>query len=188
MRRFNLIYLCLGCLGVTPSFAEVISSGFDFSYLSGDESSVGNSNKSIVAIGTGMHSIDAGDAIGLYLSGITPIADSDFAVYGRGEMIADKYKTGTFWAWNFSVGAGYYINESVASYVSVGKCFSTYSTCFDNKRTPGVESPDIDAIYYGTGLYIKEPLFNNYVEIGYNWSPYKGYNGQAIFIGYGVGF
>ncbi|KFK50455.1 hypothetical protein JS87_09765 [Vibrio vulnificus] len=161
---------------------------FKLNYLSKQESEIPNNNNSIIASGLGVHTIKAGEAVGWYLSGLKSISDTDFGVYMRGELISDKYKTGSFWSWNLSIGAGYYLNDDVIPYVSVGKCFSNYSTCYFNLRHPTQNDDDIDAIYYGGGAFIKEPFFNNYMELGANWSPYNGYNGLGIFLGYGVSF
>lgn len=188
----NHVKSIFSTLILSVSFSEVAvgNEEFELSYLTQEEhiNIDSNSHNSIVSGGMGFHSIKKGDAKGFYLSGITQISDSDFAAYMRGELISDKYKTGHFWSWNIALGLGYYIDEDLVPYVSFGKCFSNYSTCYFNLRHPTQNDDDIDALYYGGGVFFREPVFGNYIELGANWSPYKNYNGTGIFIGYGVGF
>lgn len=157
-------------------------------YLNNKDMELINGNDAIVAIGVGGHRIQAGQSIGVYLSGITPITNTNFGVYARGEIIRDEYKTGSFWSLNMAIGAGYYVHESIIPFVTVGKCFSNYSTCYFNFRHPTANDDDIDAIYYGFGTYLKEPIFNNTFEISIDWSPYKNYNGRTLYLGYGFRF
>lgn len=166
-----------------------IENSNDFNtYFITEEMELPKENNAIVAVGIGGHYIKAGSSVGVYLSGITPISSTNFGVYGRGELIRDKYKTGHFWSWKMDLGAGYYINERAITFISVGKCFSNYSTCYFNLRHPTANDDDIDAIYYGVGGYFKDPFFNNTFEISIDWSPYKNYNGSSLYFGYGFVF
>lgn len=145
-------------------------------------------NNSFVAFGLGGHKIRGGDAVGMYLSGITPISDSNWGVYGRGEIIKDLYKTGSFWSFKMAVGAGYYFNNDLIVTANIGKCFSNYSTCYFNLRQLNVNDDDIEAIYYGIGTYMKAPYINGLIELSVDWSPYKNYNGRSLYIGYAFRF
>ncbi len=145
-------------------------------------------HNAIIAFGVGGHSIRAGEAMGVYMSGIAPISNTNFNIYGRGELIRDKYKTGHFWSWNMAIGVGYHLNDHFTPFVSFGKCFSNYSTCYFNLRHPTANDDDIDAIYYGAGSYITEPLFNNSFEVAFDWSPYNNYGGKSIYFGYAIKF
>ncbi len=159
-----------------------------YSYL-GEEDFLYESNPSIISFGIGGHRIKAGDANGLYLGGIKSISNTDFGIYGRGELISDKYKTGHFWSWNMALGVGYYISPDYIPVVTVGKCFSNYSTCYFNTRHPTANDDDIDAFYYGAGMYFKDPIFDTGTwELMFDWSPYKNYNGTGLYFGYGFKF
>lgn len=157
-------------------------------YFSNDEMLLDKGNDAVIGLGLGLHRIKAGEAIGVYLSGIIPISNTNFGVYGRSELIRDKYKTGYFWSWKMSVGAGYYFNDDLIITTNVGKCFSNYSTCYFNFRHPTANDDDIDAIYYGFGFYYKEPIFNQNIEISFDWSPYQNYNGSSLYLGYAFKF
>ncbi len=141
-----------------------------------------------VAFGFGGHKIRGGDAIGMYLSGITPISDTNWGVYGRGEIIKDLYKTGDFWSFKMAVGAGYYFSNDFIVTANVGKCFSNYSTCYFNTRQLNVNDDDINAIYYGIGTFVKAPYLNGLIELAVDWSPYKNYHGRSLYIGYAFRF
>ncbi|MGL5335432.1 MAG: hypothetical protein ACRC9R_04720 [Enterovibrio sp.] len=165
----------------------VYAKDFKFSYA--DESlKIEERNPAIVAVGLGINRIRAGEATGIYFSGLAPIGHSDIGVYGRGELISDKYKTGNFWSINTAIGIGYYFNDSAIVYTSFGKCFSNYSTCYFNSRQIDVNDDDIDAFYFGAGTFIKEKIWGNYIEVALDWSPYQGYNGRALYLGYGIKF
>ena len=141
-----------------------------------------------VATGAGVHKTKAGDAVGMYLSGLVPIEKSNFGVYGRGELIRDQYKTGYFWAFNMATGVGYYLSDDVALISTIGKCFSNYSTCYFNSRHPTANDDDIDAIYYGFGTYFRPFSFDSTFEVSIDWSPYKGYNAMGLYLGYAFRF
>ncbi|MFM2589896.1 hypothetical protein [Vibrio sp. TBV020] len=171
-----------------PITTQAIENDDFLSHLT-DEDFLSENNPSIVSFGLGAHRIKAGSANGLYLAGIKSIRNSNFGVYGRGELISDKYKTGHFWSWNMALGAGYYVSEDFIPVMTVGKCFSNYSTCYFNLRHPTANDDDIDAIYYGTGAYFKDVIFEHGVwEIMTDWSPYKGYDGMSLYLGYGFKF
>lgn len=157
-------------------------------YFVNEDMALQKGNDAIVGVGIGAHIIKAGQAMGIYLSGITPILNTNFGIYARAELIRDTYKTGHFWAWNTAIGAGYYINEKITTFITVGKCFSSYSTCYFNLRHPTANDDDIDAIYFGIGSYFKEPFFNKTLEVSLDWSPYKNYNGASLYLGYGFRF
>ncbi|WP_158161079.1 hypothetical protein [Grimontia hollisae] len=191
MKTKMLLLTCLSIFICNVSFAkESDSQDLTPSFVNHivDNEILDTENDSILSFGVSSHRIKAGRANGFYVSGLIPIGDTDFGVYGRGNIISDKYKTGHFWSWNMAVGAGYYLNDSVIPLATVGKCFSNYSTCYFNTRHPTANDDDIDAIYYGLGAYIKDPFFNGMWEISGDWSPYKGYNGMSLYIGYGVKF
>ncbi len=190
--RAMLCSLCL--LFASQPLAKTNSNFHDdavgFIYLS-DEKAILTENPSVVSFGVGVHRIKAGDGVGAYLSGIKSIENSNFGVYGRGELISDKYKTGHFWSWNMALGVGYYVSENFIPVLTVGKCFSNYSTCYFNLRHPTANDDDIDAIYYGAGAYFKDPVFdetNGVWEVMLDWSPYKGYGGMSLYLGYGFKF
>ncbi|MGL4735331.1 MAG: hypothetical protein ACRCWB_09665 [Enterovibrio sp.] len=177
------IILVLLCIINIPAYAK------DFNYSYTDESlKIEEKNPVIFAVGLGINRIRAGSASGIYFSGFVPIGYSDIGVYGRGELISDRYKTGNFWSINTAVGLGYYFSDNTIFHTSFGKCFSNYSTCYFNSRKVDVNDDDIDAFYYGIGTFIKEGIFNNYVEVALDWSPYQGYNGRTFYLGYGIKF
>lgn len=149
---------------------------------------INTDNDALVAVGLGGHRIKGGEAWGMYLSGIVPIGESKWGVYGRGELIKDEYKTGPFWSWKMAVGPGYYFNENLIGLLNVGKCFSNYSTCYFNLRHPTANDDDIDAIYYGIGAFMKAPVIDGMIEISLDWSPYKSYNGSSLYLGYAFRF
>lgn len=163
------------------------SNKFD-TYFMSDDMGLEDENNSIFAFGLGLHRIRAGEAIGAYISGAIPISNTNLNVYGRGELIKDEYKTGPFWSWNMAFGVGYYVSENFIPFLTVGKCFSNYSTCYFNLRHPTANDDDIDAIYYGIGTYFTEPIFKNTFEISIDWSPYKNYNGSSLYLGYAIKF
>ncbi|MGR6831714.1 hypothetical protein [Aliivibrio wodanis] len=167
--------------------AEELKNKLDLSYVS-DDSMLLPENPSIVSFGIGSHRIKAGSANGAYMSGIKSIENSDFGIYGRGELIVDEYKTGHFWSWNMALGVGYYVSEDFVPIMTVGKCFSNYSTCYFNLRHPTANDDDIDALYYGAGAYFKDYIGGGTWEVMADWSPYKNYNGMSIYIGYGFKF
>ncbi|PKF51252.1 hypothetical protein AT251_05570 [Enterovibrio nigricans] len=187
-----MIRLILGMIIVLiagPVYAagDLDKNDFDYEYLK-DDAAIGQSNEAIFAFGLGLHRIKAGEALGAYVSGISPIANSDYGIFGRGEIINDKYKTGHFWSWKMAVGIGYYVEDYLVPYVNVSKCFSNYSTCYFNSRHPTANDDDIDAIYYGLGSFFKVPYLDNNLEISIDWSPYKGYDGASLYLGYGISF
>ncbi|WP_152559631.1 hypothetical protein [Vibrio sp. ER1A] len=189
----NVKKVCVFVLGTTmfgiaQANAERIGgveNDFDLAYV---ENKKADSNEAIIGFGLGAHKIDKGAAGGGYISGVVPVDNTDLGIYGRGELINDRYKTGRFWSWKMAIGLAFYPSDKVIPHLEVGKCFSNYSTCYFNNREAGSASDDIDAIYYGAGVYIKEPLFNNYIEVSADWSPYKNYSGRSLYVGYGFGF
>ena len=162
--------------------------GFRYQYIQPAISGLRQGNPAIVALGTGINRIKAGKAEGIYLSGMVPVSDTPLGIYGRSELIRDRYKTGYFWSWNMAVGLGLYRFQHVAPFVSVGKCFSNYSTCYFNMRHPTANDDDIDAIYFGAGTYIKSPFRIGVFELAFDWSFYKHYRGHAFYLGYGLTF
>lgn len=161
---------------------------FTYQYVLPEVSGLQQGNPAMVALGVGFNRIKAGRATGAYLSGMAPVSDTPLGVYGRAEIIRDKYKTGYFWSWNMAVGIGWYHFMAFTPFVSVGKCFSNYSTCYFNTRHPTANDDDIDAFYFGAGTYIKSPFKIGVFEIAFDWSPYKHYRGRAFYVGYGLTF
>ena len=161
---------------------------FAYQYVLPKVSGLQQGNPAIVALGVGFNRIKAGQATGAYLSGMAPVSGTPLGVYGRAEIIRDKYKTGYFWSWNMAVGIGWYHFMAFTPFVSVGKCFSNYSTCYFNTRHPTANDDDIDAFYFGAGTYIKSPFKIGVFEIAFDWSPYKHYRGHAVYVGYGLTF
>lgn len=169
--------------------AEPCSDGsFQYQYIQPEISGLSPGNPAIVALGIGINRIKAGNAEGLYLSGMAPVSGTPLGIYGRAEIIRDKYKTGYFWSWNTAVGVGLYRFRHFTPFVSVGKCFSNYSTCYFNTRHPTANDDDIDAIYFGAGTYIKSPFRIGVFELAFDWSFYKQYRGRALYLGYGLTF
>jgi len=97
--------------------------GFQYQYIQPKISGLSLGNPAIVALGIGINRIKAGKAEGLYLSGMAPVGDTPLGVYGRSEIIRDKYKTGYFWAWHMAVGVGLYRSPRFTPFISVGRCF-----------------------------------------------------------------
>lgn len=161
---------------------------FTYQYVLPSVSGLEQGNPAIVALGAGFNRIKAGKATGAYLSGMAPVSGTPLGVYGRSEIIRDKYKTGYFWSWNMAIGIGWYRFMAFTPFVSVGKCFSNYSTCYFNTRHPTANDDDIDAIYFGAGTYIKSPFKIGVFEIAFDWSAYKRYRGHAFYVGYGLTF
>lgn len=172
----------------TGSGAIRPSNQFTLDYIDKASDFIPEDNLAIFSLGVGLNKTTNGEAFGFYVAGLGPISDSNFGIYGRGQLIADEYKTGTFWSWNMAVGGGYYFSKDFAVYATVGKCFSNYSTCYFNNRIEGQASDDIDSIYYGVGTYLPNPFFSGVWEVAFDWSPYKGYNGSALYLGYGFTF
>lgn len=169
--------------------AEPCSEGsFQYQYVQPKISGLSMGNPAVVALGGGINRIKAGNATGIYLSGMVPVSSTPLGIYGRAEIIRDKYKTGYFWSWNTAVGVGLYHFQIFTPFVSVGKCFSSYSTCYFNKRHPTANDDDVDAIYFGAGAYIKSPFKVGVFEIAFDWSSYKHYRGRALYLGYGLTF
>ncbi|NUW70138.1 hypothetical protein [Vibrio coralliilyticus] len=149
-------------------------------------------NNVIFGVGNGLHSTEGGEATGMYLSGVYPIGNTGFGVYGRVEYISDEYKTGQFQAFNVAAGAAWYLSSDIVSYISYGKCISSYLTCYFNDRNASDEpaSEDWEAHYIGLGTYVDIPgeVIPGMFEFAFDYSPYKGFGAKSFYIGYGVQF
>ena len=162
--------------------------GFRYQYIQSAIPELSAGSPAIVALGVGVNRIKGGNAEGIYLSGMVPVSDTPLGVYGRSEVIRDRYKTGYFWSWNMAVGLGLYRFQHVTPFVSVGKCFSNNATCYFNTRHPTANADDTDAIYFGAGTYIKNPWHIGVFELAFDWSFYQHYRGRAFYLGYGLTF
>ena len=162
-------------------------SGFEYKFLDPAQWQISAENPAIVAFGVGINRGTEGSAAGFYMSGMTPITRTPLGVYGRGEVIRDRYPDGHYWSWNMAIGLGLYRFKAFTPFVTVGKCFSSYSTCYFHTGHP-TANDDIDAIYYGGGAYINSPFPGGVFELSFDWSPYKKYHGRAFYLGYGFTF
>ena len=168
----------------------LIETDFNFKYFS--EKAKGLSLKpTYIGVGLGGHkSIHGAEALGIYLSGFTQIAQSDFAIFGRGELIRDRNTASQtrIWAWKASVGIGYYASNGFAPYLSLGQCYPSEASCFYIPTPDGSIERDTDSIYLGLGTFFKDPLFGKMFEVSIDWSPYSNHNNRSLYIGYALVF
>ena len=171
--------------------ADIDTHPFKYQYLNNNATALSASNPAFVVLGGAYNRTTLGSAGGVYLSGITPISDTPIGIYGRAEIIRDRYNTNdtqqSYWSWHLALGAGYYFFNSITPYITVGKCFSNQSTCYANERAP-TQRDDVDAIYFGAGSYVKSPFSDGVFEFAFDWSSYKGYGSHAFYLGYGLKF
>ena len=158
-----------------------------------------DSSKNIIAICGAGHWTKGGRANGYYVSGINAFDESDYGFYGRLEYLPDFYKSGQFQSLNIAIGLAYTGLDLtwITPYATIGKCYSSYLTCYFNNRNESDEPASVDyaSIYWGAGGYIPLSVLPykgfglpGVLDIALDYSFYGGYGSKSLYLGYGVTF